>query len=64
MSNSCWLSANKICSSSQSQNTTIPDCLDTNSYKHCKIYLVISTFANINVLRKLFNHSSCSFSLF
>jgi hypothetical protein len=34
MSNSCWLSANKICSSSQSQNTTIPDCLDTNSYKH------------------------------
>ena len=62
MSNSSWLSANKICSSSHSQNTTIPDCF--NSYKHCKIYLVILTFANKNVLRKSFNRSSCSFPLF
>jgi hypothetical protein len=49
-----WLSGNKICSSSHSQNTTIPDCF--NSYKHCNIYLVISTFANKNILRKFFNH--------
>ena len=58
VSNSSWLSANKICSSSHSQNTTIPDCF--YSYEDCKIYLVILTFANGNVLRKFFNHSSCS----
>jgi hypothetical protein len=55
------LSANKICSSSQSQNTAIPDFF--NSYKHFKIYIVISTFANKNILRKFFNHRRCSFSL-
>ena len=64
VSDSSWPSANNFCSSLHSQNTTILDCF--NSYTHCKIYiyLVISTFANRNVLRKFFNHSSCSFRQF
>ena len=59
VSNSSWLSANKICSYSHSQDTTIPVCF--YSYKHYKIYIVISTLANKNELIKFFNHSSCSF---
>ena len=51
MSSSSWLSANKIQSSSHIQNTTILDCL--NNYKHCKIYLVISTFANEKAIEKV-----------
>jgi hypothetical protein len=64
VSDSSWPSANNVCSSLHSQNTIILDCF--NSYTHCKIYiyLVISTFANRNVLRKLFNHSSCPFRQF
>ena len=64
VSDSSWRSGNNFCSSLHSQNPTTLDCF--NSYTHCKIYiyLVISTFANRNVLRKFFNHSSCSFRQF